>query len=255
MPLKSYKICSKIFEHGFDPPPPFWTTLKKTADLGDEGTPKNLTVSYYSIPGKGPWLKCINLELTFLTSGVAAVAVVASAAYVASSSSSSSSGVSQTFWSANGPILAVGAGVVAVVGLAYYLANRTTVHRRAETMAASKWLNLNDEIEKLQYEVFRDICSVCLKHGQDNEQGWGCVGRGDQDGRQSWCGWESWPGSRKQSLYKVNSSEQLLGSRGLTLEVYNAWPIFRMGAVFMQNYLDYYNSLIPSTKFSSRLVR
>ena len=83
-------------------------------------------------------MKCINLELTYLTSGVAAVAVVASAAYVASSSSSSSSGVSQTFWSANGPILAVGAGVVAVVGLAYYLANRTTVHRRAETMAASK---------------------------------------------------------------------------------------------------------------------
>ena len=29
----------------------------------------------------------------------------------------------------------------------------------------------------------------------------------------------------------------------------------RMGAVFMQNYLDYYNSLIPNTKFSSRIVR
>lgn len=115
-------------------------------------------------------MKCINLELTSLTSGVAAVAVVASAAYVASSpsSSSSSSGVSQTFWSVNGPILAVGAGVVAVVGLAYYLANRTTVHRRAETMAASKWTNPNDE--NLQYELFRDICSVCFKRGQDNEE-------------------------------------------------------------------------------------
>ena len=72
--------------------------------------------------------------------GVAAVSVVASAAYVASSSSSSSpsSGLSQTFWSANGPILALGAGVVAVLGLAYYFANRTTVHRQAETMVASK---------------------------------------------------------------------------------------------------------------------
>ena len=77
--------------------------------------------------------------MTSLTLGVAAVAVVASAAIVASSpSSSSSSGVSQTFWSANAPILALGAGVAAVVGLVYYLANRTTVHRRAETMAASK---------------------------------------------------------------------------------------------------------------------
>ena len=38
MPLKSYKICSKIFEHGFDPPP-FWTMLKKTTDLGDDATP------------------------------------------------------------------------------------------------------------------------------------------------------------------------------------------------------------------------
>ena len=84
----------------------------------------------------------MNLELTSLTSGVAAVAVVASAAYVASSSSSSSSsGVSQTFWSANGPILAVGVGVVAILGLGYYLVNRTTVHRQAETMAASKWMN------------------------------------------------------------------------------------------------------------------
>ena len=75
--------------------------------------------------------------------GVAAVAVVASAAYVASSSSSSSpsSGFSQTFWSANGPILALGAGVAAIVGLAYYLTNRTTVHRRAETIAASKLIS------------------------------------------------------------------------------------------------------------------
>ena len=39
MPLKSYKICPKIFEHGFDPPPPFWTMFKKTADLVYEGTP------------------------------------------------------------------------------------------------------------------------------------------------------------------------------------------------------------------------
>lgn len=31
--------------------------------------------------------------------------------------------------------------------------------------------------------------------------------------------------------------------------------ILRMGAVFMQNYLDYYSTLIPSTKFSSRFVR
>ena len=80
--------------------------------------------------------------------GVAAAAVVTSAAYAASSSSSSSSpssGFSQTFWSANGPILAVGAGVVAVVGLAYYLTNRTTVHRRAETMAASKLISLQSQ--------------------------------------------------------------------------------------------------------------
>ena len=41
MPLKSYKICSKIFEHGIDPPP-FWTMFKKTADLVKEGTPYNL---------------------------------------------------------------------------------------------------------------------------------------------------------------------------------------------------------------------
>ena len=27
-PFKSYKICNKIFEHGFEPPP-FWTVLKK----------------------------------------------------------------------------------------------------------------------------------------------------------------------------------------------------------------------------------
>ena len=39
MPLKSYKICSKIFEHGNDPPP-FWMMFKKTADLVKEGTPK-----------------------------------------------------------------------------------------------------------------------------------------------------------------------------------------------------------------------
>ena len=39
MPLKSYKICSKFFEHGFDPPPPFGTMLKKTTDLEKEGTP------------------------------------------------------------------------------------------------------------------------------------------------------------------------------------------------------------------------
>ena len=105
------------------------------------------------------------MELTSLTVGVAAVAVVASAAYVASSpeSSSSSSGVSQTFWSANGPILAVGAGVVAVVGLAYYLANRTTVHRRAETMAASKRTNPNDE--KLQYELLYLQCLLQIRPG------------------------------------------------------------------------------------------
>ena len=40
MPLKSYKICSKIFEHGFDPPP-FWTMFKKTMDLEMEGTPND----------------------------------------------------------------------------------------------------------------------------------------------------------------------------------------------------------------------
>ena len=28
-PLKSYKICNKIFEHGFDPLPSPWTMLKK----------------------------------------------------------------------------------------------------------------------------------------------------------------------------------------------------------------------------------
>ena len=38
MPLKSYKICSKNFEHGNDPPP-FWTMFKKTADLVTGGTP------------------------------------------------------------------------------------------------------------------------------------------------------------------------------------------------------------------------
>ena len=38
MPLKSYKICSKIFKHGNDPPP-FLTMFKETADLVKEGTP------------------------------------------------------------------------------------------------------------------------------------------------------------------------------------------------------------------------
>ena len=38
MLLKSYKICSKIFEHGFDPPP-FLNNVKKNADLVEEVTP------------------------------------------------------------------------------------------------------------------------------------------------------------------------------------------------------------------------
>ena len=41
-------------------------------------------------------------------------------------------------------------------------------------------------------------------------------------------------------------------SKSLSL---NSSLFHRMGAVFMQNYLDYYNSLIPNTKFSSRIVR
>ena len=40
MPLKSYKICSKFFEHGNDPPP-FWTMFKKTAELVTGGTPNS----------------------------------------------------------------------------------------------------------------------------------------------------------------------------------------------------------------------
>ena len=47
MPLKSYKICSKIFEHGFDPPP-LLNNVKKTADLVEEGTPyKSYVVSWF----------------------------------------------------------------------------------------------------------------------------------------------------------------------------------------------------------------
>ena len=50
MPLKTYKICSKIFEHGFEPPPPLLNNLKKTAELV-RGTriPHPLSVD----PGRG----------------------------------------------------------------------------------------------------------------------------------------------------------------------------------------------------------
>ena len=43
-PLALYKICNKIFEHGFDLPPlppPFWTILKKTALLVRDVFPNN----------------------------------------------------------------------------------------------------------------------------------------------------------------------------------------------------------------------
>ena len=38
MPLKSYKICSEIFEHGFDPPP-LLNNVKKTALFLKDGFP------------------------------------------------------------------------------------------------------------------------------------------------------------------------------------------------------------------------
>ena len=41
-PFKSYKICSKIFEHWFDPPP-LLKNVKKTTDLGDDATPYHLS--------------------------------------------------------------------------------------------------------------------------------------------------------------------------------------------------------------------
>ena len=47
MPLKSYKICSKIFEHGLIPPlpPTPLNNVKKTADLGDDATPNTGHIS------------------------------------------------------------------------------------------------------------------------------------------------------------------------------------------------------------------
>ena len=47
------KICNIFFEHGFDPPPPFWTLLKKTADLVKEGTP--YTTVYFKITDLSMW--------------------------------------------------------------------------------------------------------------------------------------------------------------------------------------------------------
>ena len=38
MPLKSYKICSKIFEHGFDPPP-LLNDAQKNCGFGKGGHP------------------------------------------------------------------------------------------------------------------------------------------------------------------------------------------------------------------------
>ena len=38
MPLKSYKICSKIFEHGNDPPP-LLNDVKKNCGFGNVGHP------------------------------------------------------------------------------------------------------------------------------------------------------------------------------------------------------------------------
>ena len=38
MPLKSYKICSKIFEHGNDPPP-LLKDVQKNCGFGDGGHP------------------------------------------------------------------------------------------------------------------------------------------------------------------------------------------------------------------------
>ena len=37
MPLKSYKICSKIFEHGFDPP--LLNNVQKNCGFGEGGHP------------------------------------------------------------------------------------------------------------------------------------------------------------------------------------------------------------------------
>ena len=171
--------------------------------------------------------------------------MAATAAYVASSSSSSSSsGISQTFWSANGPILAVGAGVVAVFGLLYYLANRTSIHRRVETMADSKLMNPQSSIIGSCNIILH--CSGISAASASNrarldslvEGMSGLVDRADVAERVD-QGVGSSPFTR-------------LISKSLSL---NFSLFHRMGAVFMQNYLDYYNSLIPNTKFSSRIVR